>query len=451
METASVVLRRASALVRLIREAFPISASRVGLSLVVPVGIAALGSAGSQQQGAFGLAATFNNWFLVVGPAILLSGFFKGAESARRGEPIQRELLLSVLTLCALVGAASLGMAALLAGILRHTYADAVGILASRVLMIQALGNIFYFYLAGVMLLLEGIGRSRVIVVIIFCGLMVNVGLNELLLRHAGRWAEPAELAAWGTFAARVLGGMAVAWYLAKHVFALHPAQFVFGGTRRTVASLLRVGIASGAGKAAEAAAFAGLGAFAAAIDSASMAAYAIFYGFVSIVYMSLIGFTNATARSLAEHRPGAPPRFDRLAPCVALFAVVAVILVGLSSLNGAALWIWFNPSAHARPLLCEVSAPAALAAIGFAAVFLMSQLSRSLGLHRSASACLVTTYPVLMLAMAWYAVFRAHMGLVGLVWSFVFANIFGLTIFLTLYRWACRLAMQAKGPADVH
>jgi Na+-driven multidrug efflux pump len=424
----------AQALLRLLREAFPISAARVGLSLFIPLGIAALGSAGMQQQAAFGLAATFNNWFLVVGPAILLSGFFKGAEAARRGQSVDRELLLSVLSLCAIVAALALAVTLVLAVVLRQIYPDATGRLASQVLLIQSLSNVFYFYLTGVMLFLEGMGRSRVVVAIILGCLALNAAINQVLMPHAMTWAEPALVASWSLLLARALGGIAVLWYLSRHVLPLRPRELCFGGSRGTIGGLLRIGSANGAGKAAEAAAFTGLGGLAAALGTESMASYAIFYSFVSIVYMYMIGFTNATARSLVPGSAGAELRFDLLRACLLVFAAVAMVIMALGMADARLIWVWSAPGQQVSPLLTQVTIPAVAAALSFAAVFLASQLCRSVGLHRSTSACLLVTYPLLMLCMAWFSTQTRSFGLSGLVWSFIAANGIGLVLLSALY-----------------
>jgi Na+-driven multidrug efflux pump len=416
--------------VQLARAAFPISAARVGLSLVIPVGLSSLGGAGAQQQAAFGLAAAVNNWFLVVGPAILLSGFFSSAEAVRKGQEVPHDLLRSVLSLCALVAGASLVIALLVAGLLPVIYpGDATAGIASRVLLVHALGNVFYFYLTGIMLFLEGMGRSGVTVGIIFAGLLVNLVVNHLLFTHAPGVAQPAVTAALGTLAGRALCGVAVMVYLSRKVLALRLSDMVFAGRADTTLSLLRVGAASGAGKASEAAAFTGLGMLAAGLGTASMASYAIFYGFVSIVYMYLIGFTNATARAFTARNPAGDERWPSLLSCLIAFALVFALLSGLGAADPSWLWKWYAPEQQVQAILAEVTQPAVFATSTFALVFLGSQLCRSVGLHRAATLCLVVCYPVLMLAMAGYATHGLGMGLVGVVYSFAFANCAALVV----------------------
>jgi Na+-driven multidrug efflux pump len=55
-------------------------------------------------------------------------------------------------------------------------------------------------------------------------------------------------------------------------------------------------------------------------------------------------------------------------------------------------------------------------------------------GLHRSTSACLLVTYPLLMLCMAWFSTQTRSFGLSGLVWSFIAANGIGLVLLSALY-----------------
>lgn len=423
------------ALARLMRESLAISAARVGLSLFIPLGIAALGAAGAQQQAAFGLAASINNWFLVVGPAILLSGFFKGAEAARRGQGMDRDLLQSVLSLCAIVAALALVTAIVLAVLMRQVYPDATGRLASQVLLVQSLSNVFYFYLTGVMLLLEGLGRSRVVVAIILGSLALNAAANQLLLQPHWHWDAPALVASWSLLLARMLGGAAVLWYVSSHVLPLRLRDVCFGGSRSTIGSLLRIGSANGAGKAAEAAAFSGLGALAAALGAATMAAYAIFYSFISLIYMYLIGITNATCRSWAPAGADTGPRFDLLRACLAVFAGLALVTTALALGDAQLIWGWASPGAPVSALLAPVTLPAVAGAFSFAAVFLASQLCRAIGLHRLASLVLMLTYPVLMLGLAWVTTQWLAWGLPGLVGSFVAANVCGL-LMLSALAW---------------
>jgi Na+-driven multidrug efflux pump len=225
-----------------------------------------------------------------------------------------------------------------------------------------------------------------------------------------------------------------VLWYLSRHVLPLRLRDFCVGGTRGTVGSLLRIGSANGAGKAAEAAAFTGLGGLAGALGTESMASYAIFYSFVSIVYMYMIGFTNATARSLVPVALGEEPRFDLLRACLVVFAGVAMVVMALGMADARLIWIWSAPGQQVSPLLTQVTLPAVVTALSFAAVFLASQLCRSVGLHRSTSACLIFTYPLLMLCMAWFSTQMRSFGLSGLVWSFIAANGIGLVLLSALY-----------------
>ncbi len=424
----------ARTVVKLLRDAFPISAARVGLSLFTPVGIAALGSAGVEQQAAFGLAATFNNWFLVVGPAVLLSGFFESAEAARRGQGTDRELLQSVLSLCAIVAAVSLVVALGLSVALRRIYPDETGRLASHAFLIQSLSNVFYFYLAGVMLFLEGLGRSRVVVAIILGSLAVNVAINQVFVLKAPTSADPSLLASWSLLAARASSGIAVLWYLSRHVIPLRPRELVLGGKRAKINSLLRIGSANGAGKAAEAAAFAGLGGLAAALGAEAMASYVIFYSFAGIMYMYMIGLTNATIRSFVPNAAGSRPHFDLMRAWLMLFLGVAVLFMLLGITHPQVIWGWFAPSQPVNLMLEQATLPAMAAALSFAAVFLVSQMCRAVGLHHSTSACMLFTYPLLMVSTAWFFTQVRSSGLSGLVWSFTGANAIALALLLSLY-----------------
>jgi Na+-driven multidrug efflux pump len=436
------------AVVKLLRDAFSISAARVGLSLFTPAGIAALGSAGVEQQAAFGLAATFNNWFLVVGPAVLLSGFFKSAEAARRGQSTDRDLLQSVLSLCAIVAAVSLLVALGLSVAMRWIYPNETGRLASHAFLIQSLSNVFYFYLAGIMLFLEGLGRSRVVVAIILGSLAMNVAINQIFVLKAPTSADPSLLASWSLLVSRAVSGIAVLLYLSRFVLPLRPREVVLAGNRATINSLLRIGTANGAGKAAEAAAFAGLGGLAASLGAEAMTSYAIFYGFASIVYMYMIGLTNATIRSLAPKAADSRPHFDLLRAWLLLFAGVIALMIVLGISYPQGIWRWFSPSGPVSLMLEQTTLPAIAAALSFTAVFLVSQMCRAVGLHHSTSACMLFTYPLLMVSMAWFFTQVRSYGLAGLVWSFIGANAISLALLLMLYwrQWAAsRRLLQGR------
>lgn len=414
----------------LLRAAIPISAARLGLALMIPVGLSFMGSAGIAQQAAFGLAASINNWFLVVGPAVLLSGFFKGAEMTQKGGQLSRQLLASVLSLCAIVACASLALTLAIAAALPHVYPDqgALARTAGQALVIQAFGNIFYFYLTGIMLLLEGMGRSGVTALVIFGGVLANLAATHFLVRWGAGLADPAVLAAWGSFAGRAVAGVAVLYYLSRHVLALRARDLIFGGHWNTVRELLRTGASSGAGKVAEAAAFTGLGLLAALGGGAVVAGYSIFYFFASVMYMSLIGVTNVTARTFGgaggvRTREG----MRTLAQALVLFGAAYAMLAGVALWQPQWLWAGFRPAPELLRQLASLAQPALFATMTFALVFLASQVCRALGLHGTTTRCLLVSYPVAMLALSAWSSVQFDLGLAGIVWSFATANCFAL------------------------
>lgn len=282
-----------------LRLAGPIVLGNLGQILIGVVDTLMIGRVGVAPLGA---AAFVNNLFIV--PLVTLMGLLgaltvlvaqsKGAKDDRQvGRHIRHGLAVAV--------AVSLAASALMAG--NAFFLDSYGqddevVSASRgyywLVVASLLPAIFYHCLKSVW---EGLGWSRVPMLVLLAGIGLNILLNWLLIFGKLGFPELGLLGAgWGTLIARVL--VAVAMFgltvRARRFQTLLPRRWLSGYEWPAFRRMLKLGLPMGAQHLFEVGAFAGAGVMVGWISKEALAAHQIALSCAAMSFMIPLGVSVA-------------------------------------------------------------------------------------------------------------------------------------------------------------
>ncbi len=324
---------------RTLRLAGPVMASRAGLLVMAAVDTVMAGRAGTGELAHYGIAVMPQLALLLVGigglmGTVVLTAQTDGAGHPERCGPIWRLALLNALGLGTLSALLLLPGEALLL-LLGQDPAIAAG--GGRVLAMFALGMPAILMFSATTLFLEGLGRSVPGMAVMVLANLVNLGLNWLLM--FGPWELGAAGAALATSLTRWLMLAALAGYL-----LLMPGRERYrigllaplAGHWRIEARLLRLGWPMALSFGLETGAFFAAATFAGWQGASALAAWQIVLNTMALIYMLAIGLATATAVRVGN----AIGRRDRAAMASAgwlgLGIGVAIMLALLPLLHGA-------------------------------------------------------------------------------------------------------------------
>jgi multidrug resistance protein, MATE family len=284
---------------RTLRLAGPVMASRAGLLVMAAVDTVMAGRAGTAELAHYGIAVMPQLTLLLIGigglmGTVVLTAQTDGAGHPERCGPVWRLALLNAGGLGTLFALFLLQGEALLL-LLGQDPAIAAG--GGRVLAMFALGMPAILMYSATTLFLEGLGRSVPGMVVMAAANLVNLGLNALLM--FGPLAMGAAGAALATSLTRWFMLLALAGYVllmpgrARYRIALLGP---LAGHGRIEARLLRLGWPMALSFGLESLAFFAAATIAGWQGAAPLAAWQIVINTMALVYMLAIGLATATA-----------------------------------------------------------------------------------------------------------------------------------------------------------
>ena len=284
-------------IVRTLRLALPVMASRVGLLVMASVDTVMAGWAGADQLAYYGIAFSPHMAFLLVGVGLLmgtvvLTAQTEGAGRAAECGQIWRLSMVNAAIWGGLSAVLLLPGEAILIGLGQEAAIAAGG---GRVLAMFALGMPAIMMYTATTLFLEGLGRPTPGMVVMVLANLLNFGLNGLLM------FGPLELGAAGAALATSITRWFMVLALVGYVL-LMPGRERYGvlgkrvGAWRAEARLLRLGWPMALSFGLEHAAFFAAATFAGWLGAAPLAAYQIVLNTMGLIYMLAIGLATATA-----------------------------------------------------------------------------------------------------------------------------------------------------------
>ncbi len=415
----------------LLRLAGPVVASRLGVMTMGLTDVVVVGRHSAVQLGYLALA-----WTLVSVVVVTAIGLLSGVQvmaSRAIGEGRPREAgaaLRKGLVYASWIGAGATAL--LILGGPAFLRVSGVGPALARgavdplIVLALSLPGFTLSVAAGAWL--EGLGRPRPVMILMWAANVVNLAVNLVLV--PGHWGLPAlgaAGAAGATLCARLLLTLGALAYIARMPDAR--ALGVFdkpGRDRAREIEQRRIGYGAGASQFFEVGAFATMTLIAGSLGATVVAAYTVVLNVVSLIFMVPLGMATATAvmvaRAYGARRPAALNRAAFLG-----FSVTAVFALA------AALAVW--PAARLIALGYTTDpATAATAAAGLALACLMLvpdalQVVIAQAL-RARSDVLVPTlthlasYALVMIPLGWLLAIRAHLGISGIIAAIIAASL---------------------------
>jgi MATE family, multidrug efflux pump len=282
---------------RTLRLALPVMASRAGLLVMASVDTVMAGRAGADQLAYYGIAIAPHMAFLLVGIGLLMGTVVLTAQTDGAGRAFECGQIWHLgLVNAALWG--GLSGALLLPGaaiLLKLGQDPAIAAGGGRVLVMFALGMPAVLIYTATTLFLEGLGRPTPGMVVMVLANLLNLGLNGLLM------FGPFELGAAGA----ALATSITRWFMMLALVGytlLMPGRERYGvlarrvGAWRLEARLLRLGWPMALSFGLEHGAFFAAATFAGWLGAAPLAAYQIVLNTMGLIYMLAIGLATATA-----------------------------------------------------------------------------------------------------------------------------------------------------------
>jgi len=284
-------------------------------------------------------------------------------------------------------------------------------------------------------LFLESSGKAKVSMTVMWIANLVNLGLDLLLVPGAfGLPALGAVGSAWATFGARAF----LAAVLLAYIFRMKEARSLglhapIADGRAAAVQQRRLGYGAGVSQLAEAGAFSGMNLVVGAIDSLTVAGWAVVLNLTAIVFMTPLGMSTACA-VLVGKAYGA-----RDAAGVRRAAIVGFCAAAAYGLLIAAIIIPFRGTIAslyaADPALLAAAAPA----LGLSALFfcpdaiqvVAAQALRARGDVLVPSLTHIASYALVMLPLGWLLAVRLHQGLNGAILAVIVASLMSAGLLL--------------------
>ncbi len=439
--------------------ALPITATRLGITMMLVVDHMVVGHAGTADLAAWALALMLVHTAQNVGLGLLIGGLVEisaalGARDAAGAGAAYRRSLVYAVAIGVLGCLASLFLSPLFAG---ADLSPAVRAEAERIVLVLGVSLVpMLVFLASVMLL-EALGRPWVALWILIAGNGVNLLLDLVLV--FGLWgpALGGEGAAWATLAARIAMAAAALLYVARllperaGLGAPSLAEHAWGRGRRQ----RRLGYAEGASMGIESGSFAAMTFFASRMGAVELAAYSILVNILMFLFTIAVGVGSALAVLVARARGAASPeRMARTARRGFVLFVGITLPMAFAMLSGAGAIAGLYT---ADPALVAVATPL-VAVLGF--VFVLDGAQRVVGnaLRGYGEAWWPTashlfSYVVVMMPLGWLLGLSMAGGAAGLLVAIAIASVvasallFARFVFLSSRPVAGAPAGGAGGP----
>ena len=298
---------------------------------------------------------------------------------------------------------------------------------ASRVLIVFALSLPAFALLFVAASWLEGLGRPKPAMTMMWLANAVNLTVDLVLVPgHFGIPALGAVGGGWATFSSRTILAIATLIYIARMPDAR--ALGVFDKPTRDRASeqaQRRIGYGGGASNLFEVASFAGMNIIAGWISAFTVAAYAVLNNIASLAFMVPLGFSTATAVLVGRaHGAGDARALNRAA--LTGFAVVAVFGLTISLLVWPAAGLIARAYTHQGATVAMATSALALTCLFIVPDGLQVVIAQALRARGDVLAPTMThfvSYAVLMAPLAWFLAMPEHMGLNGIIWAMIVAS----------------------------
>jgi MATE family multidrug resistance protein len=428
-------------LAELLRLAFPVAASRLGIMVMGLTDAVVVGRYSAVQLGyhALGWAPTS----VVVTTTVGLLGGMQVMTARRLGEGRPEEagaVLRRGLTYSLLIGLVStLGLAALGPWLLHsvglpRTLADG----ATPILLIFSLSLTPFALSAAATVWLEALGKPAPVTVMMWVANIVNLAVDLVLV--PGRLGLPALGAAggaWATFTARSMLAISALAYIALMPQAR--TLGVFDRPRRDLAAQAeqrRIGYGAGASNFFEVAAFAGMNLVAGWVGGLAVAAWAVVLNVTAIIFMVPLGLAMATAVLVGRSYGARDPAGVTRAAAVG-FGVAAAWGLMIS------LLVWPNAGAIAAAYTSD-AAVVHMAAGGLllsclfflldALQVVVAQALRARGEVWLPTATHLASYALVMAPLGWFLAVSLRMGLAGIVWAVIGASLISAGLLLARF-----------------
>jgi multidrug resistance protein, MATE family len=345
---------------RTLRLAGPVMASRAGLLVMASVDTVMAGRAGPDQLAHYGIAITPQLGCLLVGMGLLMGTVVLTAQTDGAGRPEMCGRIWRLALLNAAVIGTLLGVLLLFGEPILRLLGQAPAIAAGggAVLAMFALGMPAVVMYSATTLFLEGLGRSTPGMLVMILANLLNLGLNGLLMfgpyeLGAAGAALATSLTRWFMFAA--LAGYVLLMPARERYQILAPLR----GHWQLEARLARLGWPMALSFGLETGAFIAAATFAGWQGATALAAWQIVLNTMALVYMLAIGLATATAVRVGN----AVGRRDRTGLARAGWVGLAIgILIML-----ALLPLLYGASAAIVSIYTQDAAVAAIAAPGLA------------------------------------------------------------------------------------
>jgi MATE family multidrug resistance protein len=427
----------------LLRLAWPVVMSRLGIMTMGLVDTAVVGHFSTEQLGFHALAWALSGAVLMAGIGLLQGVQVMTARHLGEGRP---EATGGVLRRGAVYGlwVGLAGMALLMLG--GPMFLSALGLEprlaagAGVVLLIFAASLPLTLIGTAASSYLEALSRPKPVMTATWVCNGLNLALDLILVPGLlGLPAMGAQGAAWGTFVAR----LALMIWLFIHVARMKDARAlgVFASPvdgRRAAVEQRRIGYGAGASLAVEASAFSGMSIVAGWIGGLAVAAWGIMLNVSAIIFMLPLGLATATA-VLVSRAHGAGDHVQ----------VRRVGLLGFGVTVGVLTVIAGLVLAFARPITLVFTPDPALIQATVTGLMLCSLFFVADGLQVVAAQALrarsdivipttthVFSYVLVMAPLAWWLALPMEMGLNGIVWAVVTASLIAAGSLLGRFWW---------------
>ncbi|HYB10876.1 MAG TPA: MATE family efflux transporter [Alphaproteobacteria bacterium] len=432
------------------RLALPVVVARAGNALLQLTNVVMVGHAGPDQLAlqsvGFSVAGTLQmiGLGLLTGTLVSVAFAYGRGEFAECGHAWRRSLPYALALGVVGAGVSLFGTELLQLSGEPRPFAVAAG----RVVFIIGLSLPAYLLFVTTTFFLEGIGRPLPGVVMVVLGVIVNIGINWVLVYgNLGAPALGAEGAALATLIVRVvlalgLIGFAFRFRGAVRFGVLTPKR----GSWRSWAQQRRIGHADGLSLGIESGAFMAMNLMASIIGTVHVAAYAIALSLLSIIFTFALGISSATAVFVSRAFGRRDEHGLRLSGWLGLgLNTVVVACAGLA--------LVIAPDSFAKlytmdDAVARVAAPL----IAIVAVTLLADGGQRV-VVQSLRGCTDTWFPtalhllsyvIIMVPLGWALAFPAGLKSIGLLLAIAFASFASVIVLGTRFWWLSSVRLPA-------
>lgn len=365
---AEVFRTQAAAVAKL---AVPVMFARAGMLVMAFVATAFVGHAGAQELAYFAIGSAPQQMLMTLGIGLMLGTGVLAAQAKGADRPAEAGGVWRVAMLIGVVYGLGAGAVNAVGEPLLAAFGQPPDLArgGGHVLVMYAIGMPVAVLFIGTSLFLEGIGKPRVGMLIVFGGNVVNlVACWALVEGNLGMPAMGAAGAALAFSVARWFMVVAiVAYVLLMKDAARYGVARRLAGTARLAKRLLAIGAPMGIALGLESACFATVAGFAGILGTVPIAAYQVFANVIALVYMLSVGIGTATA----VHTAQAMGRRDHRAAAMTGWAGFALVLATTGTVG---LILWLSADLVAGAYTSDpVLLPVAAAAVALSGLFVVA------------------------------------------------------------------------------